>query len=209
MGAWECPIWTAIVSLKVWLSWVDPCWFSRVEEQGWGDFFQSCVKTLAWEPRKTKGWSTVFYRILQAPSWTSSVLWPFLASKGAVTGHRNGCCIMSARGTNWLIAWGDSLPIDSGARLKLLIWRLDRNTLPLHDWAIKAGLVDMPDRPCCGRGQKETAMYTFYNCDRVQPFWSAWLASILNSSCCSTLVMSWTMFYLLGRVKIVWGFSQP
>ena len=65
-----------------------------------------------------------------------------------------------------------------------LTWWFARNTLPLADWAFKAGLADMPD------------------CLRVMSV-SERPASIPNSSCCSTLVTSWTMLTLRGEKRVV------
>ena len=53
-----------------------------------------------------------------------------------------------------------------------LTWRLAQNTLPLAEWAFKAGLADMSDSLRCSSGQEETALYAFYDCERVRLFWS-------------------------------------
>ena len=91
-----------------------------------------------------------------------------------------------------------------------LTWRLVRNALPLVGLNYKAGLADMPDCARCGSGLEETAEHAFYYCERVRPFWDhvgEWTARIEpNSSCCSTLVTSWTTFFLRIRVRSVWCF---
>ena len=53
----------------------------------------------------------------------------------------------------------------------LLTWRLERNALPLLGLNFKVGLADMPNCAHCGRGCEETDKYTFYDCERVRPFW--------------------------------------
>ena len=47
-----------------------------------------------------------------------------------------------------------------------------RNALSLNDWAYKEGLADMPECTRCGKGVEQTAVHTFYYCERVRPFWS-------------------------------------
>ena len=93
-----------------------------------------------------------------------------------------------------------------------LRWRLARNALPLNDWAFRACLADIPECLCCGNGLEETALHTFYHCERVRPFWShvksRWPVSVPSSLCCSTLVTSWTILILLIKVRSVWCFSQ-
>ena len=93
-----------------------------------------------------------------------------------------------------------------------LTWRLVRNALPLLGLNFKAGLADMPDCPRCATGLEETAEHTFYYCERVRPFWdhvgNGRLASNPSSSSCSTLITSWTTFFLRFRVRSVWCFSR-
>ena len=63
----------------------------------------------------------------------------------------------------------------------LLNSRLARNTLPIYGWALKAGLVDMPDYSHCSSGSEETALHALYYCERVGSFWShvgEWTARI-------------------------------
>ena len=73
-------------------------------------------------------------------------------------------------------------PLDVLARSEFsLTWRLVRKALALNDWAYRAWLADMPDCPRCGSGLEETALLTFYYCERVHPFWShveEWTARI-------------------------------
>ena len=53
-----------------------------------------------------------------------------------------------------------------------LTWRLARNALPLHDWAYRACIADMPDCPCCGSDLEEMVLHAFYYCEWFRPFWS-------------------------------------
>ena len=62
-----------------------------------------------------------------------------------------------------------------------LTWRLAQNALPLLDLNFRAGLADMPDCARCCSGLEETAEHTFYNYERVSPFWDhvgEWTARI-------------------------------
>ena len=68
----------------------------------------------------------------------------------------------------------------------------------------------MPDCPHYGSGREETAIHTFYYCERVRPkatSGSIQPASSPRSSCCSTLVTSWTMLTLRIKVRNVRCFS--
>ena len=49
-------------------------------------------------------------------------------------------------------------------------YRLALNTLPLANWALEAGLADIPECLCSGSSLEETALHAFYYCEQVCPF---------------------------------------
>ena len=180
MGAWECSIWRTIDSRKDWPSWVNPWrgiksgdlrlralflnwsptpWLSAVICQG--------VKTL----RRLPG-SSDFY-------WSRKRLYRELVVVPLRIHSRSGSAFRRKRFAPSGIGrqvWGfwttPSSRSPSG---------LQRDALPLSDWAFKARLADLPDCFCWCRGVEETVEYTFYNSERVRRFWShvgKWTARI-------------------------------
>ena len=93
-----------------------------------------------------------------------------------------------------------------------LTWRFARNALPLLGLNFRAGLANMPQlcslQQCFRRNSctPSTTASKFAHSGITSG--SGWLASNPSSSCCSTLVTSWTMFFLCFRVRSMWCFSR-
>ena len=93
-----------------------------------------------------------------------------------------------------------------------LTWQLVRNAFPLVGLNYRAGLAEMPDCPRCGSGLEETVSMPSTIASEFARFGitsaSGRLASNQSSSCCLTLVTSWSTFFLRFRVRSVWCFSR-
>ena len=145
------------------------------------------------------------------PPQPSCVRLSFSASKGAVSEVSGRFRLGSSGGVAQLVDGRDSLPIELGARFKLLEqfrvlahMATCPDVLAFNDWAFRACLIDMLDCPHCDSGLEKTALHAFYNCEQVWPFWShieEWTARIIPKQC--------TMLTLRIRVRSMWCFSQP
>ena len=94
-----------------------------------------------------------------------------------------------------------------------LTWRLVRNALPLVGLNYKAGLADMPDCARCGRWLGRNGWARLLLLRASSPVLGSRRRvdgshRTQTASCCSTLVTSWTTFFLRIRVRSVWCFSR-
>ena len=180
-------------------------------------------------PGVEKSWETPFHRLESSPKaegrcrprggapfareCPSSVQWPFSVSKETVSGVNSGFRFGSSRGAAWLVVGGGSLSMEWGTRFGLL----EQLQVFVHLVAFLECVS-----PCrlgfhsgLGRHARLPPLLQWFGRNgsarhlllRAGSSGSGRPALILNSSCCSTLVTSWTMLILCFVVRIVWCFS--
>ena len=119
----------------------------------------------------------------------SSVQWPLMVSKETISWACGGLRFGSSGEAARLVARGDSLPVELGARLELLEQLRVLAHLPARPECVgpqRLGLQSLLGRhawlpTCCDSGLEETTLHAFYYCERVRPFWNhigEWTARI-------------------------------
>ena len=109
-------------------------------------------------------------------SQTSLVQWSLTDSERAISGFSRSATSdpleerlgLSLDETRSQQSWAPAASIINSSEFSLT-WQLARNSLPLSNWAFKAGQADCPDGSRCSRGVEETAVHTFYYCKGVCP----------------------------------------
>ena len=143
------------------------------------------------------------------PSLPSWVQWLFSASKGTVWGVNDGFRFGSSGGTTLLVPEGYLFSVELGAKFGLLEQLLA--ACSEHVAPQRLGFQSERGRHAWLSSPQQWFAHLLLLCEFANSgimSGSGWPASIPNSSCCSTLVTSWTMLVLRIKVRNVWCFSR-